>query len=625
MNKELFASSKQLLHRREVPFALCMILVVLLLLIPLTAFLLDFFLSLSLLSALVIFLLTLFVQTPRELASFPSMILFLTLFRLSLSIASTRMILAKGEAGEIIAAFGNITTGGNLFVGIIIFLLLTLVNFVVITKGASRIAEVAARFVLEALPGKQMALDADIASGAVSQEEGRKERAKLSEEAEFYGAMDGASKFVRGDAIALLVMVGVNLLGGLAIGVFQQGMPLASCLHAYARLTIGDALVAQLPALLISMSAAVIITKGGKESISKTVMRETASHPTALLLASLVLFCLAWIPGMPHLLLALLSIAGATAALFLGKKGPLHAQMPKEKLKEETALTPPIEVLLGKEMLEHAGVLFEALPKLRRRLAREVGFLIPPLHIADHLSLMGSSYVIKIKGVIASQGHKKSLRDLVDHIATTICQGAAQLLTRQEVARLIESAKGSDAVLVDELFPKKLSIGQLQRVLQNLLREKIAICDLLTILEAIASKLDEGGISDSDTLTEYVRQKIAAQFLEEKKALGALSAITLDPNVEKMLSASLKKTVQGMQLILRPATAQKIEGQLRALLKKAEDQKHKAVIVTSSEVRRHMRALIEKDFPALSVLSYEEAGVAEAMGSLGAVTSEVLI
>jgi flagellar biosynthesis protein FlhA len=603
---------KGLKNQSDTILSCALIGMLLLLIFPLNAFFLDAFLAINLLLSLITLFLTLSMTSAGEFSTFPSLLLFLTLFRLGLNIASTRLILSKGQGGSIITTFGEFVTAGNLLIGFVLFALLTIINFIVITKGAGRIAEVAARFTLEALPGKQMALDAELQGGALNALEAREERAKIAAESEFYGAMDGASKFVRGDAIAGIIITLVNLLGGLAIALTSQKSP-----SLYLNLAIGDGLVTQIPALMVSLSGALIVSRARSGSLAQAMLHELFGRKKVLLLAGIALLVFSLVPGMPKMVL--LTLLLPLFLYSLSKK-----REPKEpEPREENLLPPAIEVILGIKSLHLADHLLREVAPLREKMAKHLGINLPSIHIRDDLTLPPEVTLIKIKGVTAFSMEVKNVDDLICILHEKIIDSAHELISRQDVALMVEWVKKSDPVLVDELLPGKITLGELLKVLQNLLREGFPIRDFATILETIAAHMPKEGSFDPHIITELLRQKLIKQMLEgfvgREKGIGA---ITLDPKVELMLGASMKKTPYGTHLALRPATLEKMEKELEILLEKAKEDHLKMVVLTGTAIRGSLGRLLEKH--QTKVLSYEEVDSVE-VKFLGSITNEVLI
>lgn len=589
---------------------------VLLLIIPLPPLCLDALLCISIVLSVMVLLLTLYVENALEFSSFPSVLLFLTLFRLSLNIATTRMILTRSQAGDIIDTFGKFVIQGNEVVGLTLFLLLTLINFIVVTKGAGRIAEVTARFTLEALPGKQMAIDSELSAGLITHSQAKVERKKLKEETDFYGAMDGASKFVKGDAIAGLIIIAVNIVGGFAVGLLMKGFSLQKCWSTTARLTIGDGLVTQIPALLVSIGAAMMVSRASTGALGKTVPHQIFQKPQVLMITAAMLLVISFIPGMPIFLMlplsALLFFAG-----FFQRKNHVKQQESTQEKKELSFIASPIEVQLGYHVVLLAEPLKDRLKEIRDKVASHLGIHVPSVHITDHLDLAATGFAILIRGVKVASGRDAELSFLVLKLTEIIECHAHELINRQDVAQMLQAVKSYDSAVVDELYPKKLSLGQILKVLQQLLKEKVPIRDFVTILEILADHAT-GEKSDLEALTEEVRQglsgKISEEFFGKTKQAHV---ITIDPKVEKMLSASKGE--------LKPKTVERFAQKLIQLNEKGKRQGVKAVVMTTVSTRAQLKRLIEKQLPDLPVLSYKEIAADVKLSSLGEVSNEVLI
>src|SRR5689334_3571161 len=563
----------------ELVIPLALVAVVVIMVIPLPPLLIDLLLAVSISLALIILLVSMYAQQALEFSTFPSVLLVVTLFRLALNVASTRLILLHGNegssaAGHVIQAFGNFVVGGSYVVGFVVFLILVVINFAVITKGAGRIAEVAARFTLDAMPGKQLAIDADLNSGLITEKDARARRRAIEEEADFYGAMDGASKFVRGDAVAGLVITAINILGGFFIGVVQQGTDIETAAHTYTILTIGDGLVSQLPALLVSTAAGIVVTRATSGAdLGSEVTAQLLMSPRVLWIVTAILGGFAVLPGLPFL--PFIALAGATGGLAAAGRGAgtravggadagPPALVPKEEKPESLLALDLMELEVGFELVplvdpaagRPGGDLVERIRTLRRQLAQEMGFIVPPIHIRDNLQLKPSEYVIVLKGVEVARGeirggcslainpgtavatvpgvptrepafglealwiasHDRERAQLagytvvdaatvvITHLTEVIRRHAYELLGRQEVQQLLDAMAKSKPKVVEELVPQQLSVGGVQKVLQNLLREGISIRDLLTVLETLADHA--GRTKDGDVLTEYVRQAL---------------------------------------------------------------------------------------------------------------------
>ncbi|MEW6219230.1 MAG: flagellar biosynthesis protein FlhA [Thermodesulfobacteriota bacterium] len=686
------------LEPASLTMALLVVAILVVMIIPLPTLILDLLLSLSITVGLVILLMAMYNTQPLDFSTFPALLLVTTLFRLSLNIASTRLILLHGHegvgaVGQVISSFGNFVVGGNYAIGLIIFLILVLVNFIVITKGSSRIAEVAARFTLDAMPGKQMAIDADLNAGLIDESEAKARRTRISREADFYGSMDGASKFVRGEAVASLVIMAINVVGGLAIGIFSQGMAIADAAATYTLLTIGDGLVSQVPALIISTAAGIIVSRVASDtSMGKDFSRQFALQPQAMAVASGILFFFALIPGLPHLAFFCLAVAvGGLAYWAYQEKTRQGAAAVEEEQRRQAAAAPPpgapetIDALLPLDILDlevgygliplvdegQQGDLLDRIRSIRRQFATEMGIVVPAMHVRDNLQLRPDEYVVLLKGVEVARGEvmmgywlamdsgtaKRTIdgiptvepafklpalwiaedrRDeaqlagytVVDpstvvatHLTETIRSHADELLGRQEVQRLADNLAKTHPKVVEELVPGQLTLGGVQKVLQNLLRERVSVRDLLTIFETLADYAPM--TKDPDILTEYVRQKLARSIvhplLDES---GRLSVLTLGSPVEDLLREGIQKGEQGAYLAMDPSLAQKILDAIQAAADRVAEKGLVPVIVCSPVIRRHLRRLIERFLPQVAVLSHNEMLAQTRIQSLGTINVE---
>ena len=673
------SSLKSLIQRPQeylVGFGVVTVLAVMVM--PIPPFLLDLFLSFSITFALIILLVSVFMQGPLDFSVFPSLLLIITLIRLSLNVASTRIILLHGSegtgaAGQVIESFGSFVVGGNFVVGTVIFIILVMINFIVITKGSVRTSEVAARFTLDAIPGKQMSIDADLNAGLINENQARKRRQMLEQEADFYGSMDGAIRFVRGDAIAGILITVVNILGGFGIGVFQQDMEISEAAQVYTLLTIGDGLVSQLPALVVSTAAGLVVTRAATDkNLPNQLISQLLNQPYAFLIASAILFFFGIIPGLPHFPFFLMSIIAGTIGFNKFKDTSKKALIDSRK-KEEDAKAPtpervesilPLDIMeleVGYELIplvdaDSNGELLDRIKSVRRQFALEMGFIVPPLHIRDNLQLKSSEYGILIKGVEVSRGSIMTGRLLamnpgtiekeidgiqtteptfglpavwittsdkqkaqmagytvVDpstvittHIKETIKRHASELLGRQETQALIDKFKESNPKVIEELIPDVLSLGKVQKVLQNLLKEQISIRDLRTILEQLA---DYGPSSkDTDILTEYVRQAMARPITKQfQSADGSLSVMTLDRGVEELIQSSIQRTEVASFLALEPTVAEKLLVKLQEAVEAISPQiETSPVLLASPGIRHHLRKFVERFIPDLAVLSHSE-------------------
>jgi flagellar biosynthesis protein FlhA len=642
-----------------------------LMIIPLPSALLDVLLALNISAALVLLMVSLYLTNPLELSVFPSLLLIMTLFRLSLNIASTRLILGEAFAGDIIRSFGSFVVKGNYIVGFIIFLILIIIQFVVIVKGAGRIAEVAARFTLDAMPGKQMSIDADLNAGLLSEEEARSRRLQISREADFYGAMDGASKFVKGDAIAGLIITSINIVAGLIIGMVQLNMSLNQALQTYSLLTIGDGLVSQIPALLISTSAGIVVTRAASEAnLGSDLSQQLLAKPKALYIASGTLFLFGVTPGLPAIPFFILSAIIGSIGFAIRKEHELEeleeqqgeAELPPPSEEIESYLqVDPLELEIGYNLIslvdsDQGGDLFERITSMRKQLAIEMGIIVPPIRVRDNLQLTENEYSIKIRGNELAKGEllmghmlamnagnvdrpiegeettepafglpatwiREDQRQeaevagytvvepsaiLATHLMEVIRHQADKLLGRQEVQQLLNNLKKDYPAVVEELIPDQLSLGAIQKVLQNLLKEGIPIKDMVTVLETLA---DYSGITKNvEVLTEYVRyalsDTIAKLFKDEN---GKIHAITLDPKIEQTITTSLQKQKQASESMgLQPAVVQLIFKDLNRCLDEIQSLGYQPIIVCSPTIRAYFKKLIESHFPDVSVISFGE-------------------
>lgn len=648
---------------------------------PVPAPIMDLLLAFNITLSLLVLLLSLYIIKPLDFPIFPSLLLLTTLFRLSLNIASTRLILLHGHegagaAGKVIMSFGQFVVSGNFVVGGIVFGILVLINFVVITKGAGRIAEVAARFTLDAMPGKQMAIDADLNAGLIDDKEARQRRKEIAKESEFYGAMDGASKFVRGEAIAGLVIMAINVIGGLVIGIFQQDLQATAAAESYTLLTIGDGLVSQIPAIIISTAAGILVSRAASEaSMGSEFMRQFAVKPEALMITAGIVFSFGMIPGIPTLPFTVLSAgAGGLAWLAYREKIQSQALAIQEKAAQTAPELPPagtpeeVESLLTLDTLElevgygliplvdreRGGDLLERIRSIRRQFAQELGIIVPPLHVRDNLQLNPGEYVILIKGIEMAKGElmlghhlamdpgdaRREIEGIpttepafglpavwipetsqeeaqmagytvVDlsttvatHLAEVIRQNADELLGRQEVQRLLDTLAKNHPKAVEEAT-STLSLGVIQKVLQHLVRERISVRDLLTIIETLA---DYGPITrDPDILTEYVRQKLGRAIVKPLLSPDkTLAVLTIDPSLEEQIRQGVQQTEQGSFLALNPDMAQGIVKAVQKAVDQAMREGRPGIVLCSPSIRRHLRRLIERFVPNLTVLSHSE-------------------
>lgn len=663
--------------------------VIVVMIIPVPAIMMDVLLSFSITFSIVIMLISMYILKPLEFSVFPSVLLLSTLARLSLNVASTRLILLKGHegpdaAGKVIKAFGNFVVGGNYAVGLVVFVILVVINFVVITKGAGRIAEVAARFTLDAMPGKQMSIDADLNAGMIDEAEARRRRLQISHEAEFYGAMDGASKFVRGDAIAGIVITIINIIGGLVIGVLQHGMAIGSAAQNYTLLTIGDGLVAQIPALIVSTSAGLIVTRAASESnLGAEVSRQLLSHHKAIAISAVIIFLFGLIPGLPHFAFITFSIitGGVAWAAYRMKQLPFEetgtalmertASVPKGKAVQEgkgeahtegfDGVTPLdiMELHIGYNLIplvdpQQKGELVDRIKSVRHQFAADMGIIVPAIHIRDSMQIGPNKYTILIKGTDVAEGELMTDRFLalnpeglnkgiqgiptkepsfglpaiwitqqdkekaeltgftvvdpstviVTHLTEVIRMHAHEITGRQEVQSLLDGFARKYPRVVEELIPNLLPLGGVVRVLQNLLRERIPVRDLLTILETLA---DYAVVTkDTDVLTEYVRSSLSRTITRQYQSGNSLPVITIEPSLEEKIGSSVRQTSNGMQLSLEPRMAQVFINQLKSLIEASTRKGIYPVVLTSPSIRMPLRKFLERFIPNIIILSSNE-------------------
>ncbi|CBZ04545.1 flagellar biosynthesis protein FlhA [Clostridium botulinum] len=648
--------------------------IVLMIIIPLPSAILDVLLAFNITLSVVIILITMFTTEVLQFSSFPTLLLITTLFRLGLNISSTRLILRDAYAGKIIETFGSLVTGGNYVIGIIIFLIIVIIQFVVITSGASRVSEVSARFTLDAMPGKQMSIDADLNAGLIDEQGAKEKRQNLQKEADFYGSMDGASKFVKGDAVAGLIITFINIIAGIIIGVVMLKMDIATAAQTYIRLTIGDGLVGQIPALLISTASGILVTRSGSdENLGTVLSKQLTGFPKVLAIASVVLLFLAMIPGLPHLAFLILAIANAVAAYLLFKEAKEQVIIQEEaqqmEITEIESKEPenvmnlvsvePMEVEIGYGLIPLAdesagGDLLQRITSVRRQCAIEMGVVVQPIRIRDNLQLKTNEYIIKIRGTTITKGElmpnmllcmdptgeveipgikgiepafglpavwiNKDQREeaelkgltvvdpttvMVTHLTEIIKNHSYELLGRQEVKLILDSMKEKYSAVTEELIPDLMTIGEIQKILQNLLKERVSIKDMVTILESLAD--NSRNTKDIEVLTEYVRFSLARSIcnplIDEN---GALTVITLDTSIEQTINNNIQKSMQGSFPALDPDTTSNILNGLKQKLDEVYFYNNQAVVLVSPNIRPAFRRLIEMVFPAVNVLSLNE-------------------
>ena len=658
------------------------------LIIPIPSVVLDIALAINMSIAFAVLFNTMFAKEVLDMSFFPTLLLFTTLFRISLNVSSTRLILATGSPGNVVETFGSFVGGGDLVMGTIVFIILILIQFMVINKGSERVAEVTARFTLDAMPGKQMAIDADLNTGAITDEQAKEARAKIQQESSFFGSMDGAVKYVKGDATAGLIITFVNIIGGIAMGMLRQGLDFNAAIQKYSILTIGDGLVSQIPSLLISLSTGILVTKGSKEAdFGNVLVKQLFGMPKAMyFVGGVICFLGVATPLNAILFLALgltFIISGRMVANSIEVSKVESAVETEEEAAEEVRKPENVVSLLNVDPIElefgygiipladvnQGGDLLDRVVMIRRQVALELGTVVPIIRLRDNIQLNPNQYIIKIKGIQVSEGEilfdhymamnpgfveeeisgiptfepsfhlpaiwiTESAREraeslgytvvdppsiIATHLTEVIRQHIAELLTRQDVQNLVNNIKETNTALVDELTPKLLGLGEIQKVLQNLLQEGISIRDLLTIFETLA---DHAVVTrDTDVLTEYVRQRlkraISAKYFAPNEAT---SVVTLDPAIEQEIMNSVKQTEQGAYLTLDPNRTKSIMNSVGSEIGKLESLGKNPIIITSPIVRMYFKKLTEDYYPDLIVISYNEIDSNVELQSVGMVT-----
>ena len=664
-------------------FVLFVIFIVIAIIIPLPSWLMDFMILLNISLSLIILVMTMFIKEALEFSVFPTVLLLTTVLRLSLNVSTTRGILSRGYAGEVISAFGNFVMGGDAIVGFLIFIIIVLVNFIVITKGSERVSEVAARFTLDAMPGKQMAIDADLNAGIINEEQAKKRRSNIQREADFYGSMDGATKFVKGDAIMSIVTTLVNLIGGVIIGMVRGGGDFNTILNTYSLATVGDGLCSQIPALLISVATGMIVTRAASEdSLINDLKSQFTAQPFVLMIAGIVMVVMMVIPGFPTVVCLILGVLLILAAFLLNrnkkKMAELElAQRTKAEEKEMEKLpadndyyrdidnvfkllnVEPIEMEFGYSLLrlvdeKSGGNFIERVVIFRKQFALDMGMVIPSVRMTDNPEINPNMYIIKIKGEEVARGEilvdhylaldsgdvtqqiegidtvepafglpakwisedKKIMADvagytLIDPVSVMITHWseimkryAHELLSRQDVSTMLDNVKKTNPIVVDDIIPKVISVGYLQKILANLLKEGIPIRDLETILETIGDHSNV--LKDTDIITEYVRQSLKRTITHRFAEANSLRVITLDTQIEDLIVSSVKKSDQGSYLAMPPDMIQRIVTASNREIDKIKDVIPTVIVLTSPVVRIYYKKLTEQFIPNITVLSYSE-------------------
>jgi flagellar biosynthesis protein FlhA len=680
---------KKLSKYTDMMAAVFVVIVIVMMIVPLPPVIIDLLIAANISMALAIVIMTLYVPRALDFSVFPSLLLLTTLLRLAINVSVTRLILLHGDAGHMVKAFGDFVVGGNVVVGLIIFLVLVVIQFVVVTNGAGRVAEVAARFTLDAMPGKQMAIDADLNAGQITEEEARRRRQDVAREADFYGSMDGASKFVKGDAIAAIVITLINLLGGIIVGVAQQGMPFGEAANTFSLLTVGDGLAAQIPALLISVATGIMVTRSADagEDLGTDIAGQFGAQGKAVQMSGAVVAMFAVVPGLPKIPFL---IVGGTL-FFLGRQLGQNAEAAATAAEEEANVIAPVpqpsstdqaraalaidplELVVGFGLVplvdqQAGGTLVTRVSNVRRQIASELGTVIPPVRIHDEVGLRSHEYALRVRGAEVARGqvlagHQLALDPgdavgqlngvptmepafglpaiwigdeaqseaealgytvvdtesvIVTHLTEVIRRHVADLLTRQDTKQLLDGLKEINAAVVDEVVPDLVSVGEIQRVLQALLREGVSIRDLGAIVEAIG---DRARVTrDPNLLAEYARQTlgraIVGPHLDEE---SRLRAIALDPAIEQEVADSITATADGEYLAMEPSRAQALVHALQQQSEQPLPGGPRPVLLCSSRIRRHLRRLVEQTVPQLPVCAYTEVAPGVTVETVGVV------
>ncbi|MCR4649133.1 MAG: flagellar biosynthesis protein FlhA [Lachnospiraceae bacterium] len=677
------------MKRADIAVAAYILAAFIMLIVPIPNWLLDILLAVNISTGFIILFSTMFAKEVLDMSFYPTILLFTTIFRIALNVSSTRLILTTGNPGNVVTTFGSFVGSGNLIVGVVIFIILIIIQFVVINKGSERVAEVTARFTLDAMPGKQMAIDADLNTGAITDEEAKVRREKIQQEASFFGSMDGAVKYVKGDATAGIIITGVNVVGGIALGVMMQGMEFNDALNKYVILTIGDGLVSQIPSLLISLSTGILVTKGSKEAdFGPVILKQLFGVPKVMYFVGAIIMALGILTPLNFFLFvafgALFLIAGRIIANSLDVKN-VEKEVDKDEVAAAETRQPenvnsllqvdPIELEFGYGIIPLADVnqggdLLDRVVMIRRQIALELGTVVPIIRLRDNIQLNPNQYIIKIKGIQVSEGEilfdhymamnpgfvteevtgiptfepsfhlpalwiTESQREraeaagytvvdppsiIATHLTEIIRHYISELLTRQDVAKLVDNLKETNPALIDELTPKLLGLGDIQKVLQNLLKEGISIRDLLTIFESLADHAQT--TRDTDILTEYVRQSlkraISGKYFMPNETT---SVVTLDPKLEQEMMSNIKQTENGSYIAMDPEKVKKIMNNVEAEVGKLEQLGKAPILLTSPIVRMYFKKLSEDYFADLIVISYNEIESNVELQSVGMVSA----
>lgn len=682
---------KDLLKHNDVLLAVGIVFVVTMMVIPLSPLVLDVFLTLNIALSVTILLVTLYTQEPLQYSTFPTILLFATLFRLGLNVSTTRLILLNGEAGQVVHAFGNFVIGGNYVVGMLIFIILIIINFIVITNGAGRVSEVAARFTLDAMPGKQLSIDADLNAGMIDEKEAKRRRQNIQREADFYGTMDGASKFVKGDAIAAIIITVINIVGGLIIGVMQMGMPLEQAAATFTTLSVGDGLVSQLPALIISAATGILVTRvnDSEVSLGDEIGGQMFQNPKVMAIMGSLMLLMGMIPGLPNLPFLTVGALAVGGSFLLVKNTREKAEMKllednkaktvqKKKTTTENVLdllqVETMELEIGYRLVplieaEAGGDLLERIAQIRKQIALELGFVLPSIRVRDNLQLPPNQYNIKLRGVTIDQGEvmadlwlaMSTDPDIIEpiqgietkepafglpalwieadekeqaemngytvvsasavvstHLTEFIKKNSADILGRADVQNLLTNVKKSNESLVTDLVPDTLTEAEIQIILQNLLREKVSIRDMVTILESLGYHCRVN--KDPDYLTEQVRMALSRSICKQHQNpdTGELPVLTLDPTVEEQMAQGL--TQDGQTLALGPVFTQKLFAALNQEVERVIGAHGvQPVLLCNARLRLPFRRMIERMLPQIAVLSYNEIGPSVKATAVGSV------
>ena len=677
------------MKKADIGVALYLLTAIIMFIITVPPGILDVLLAFNIAIALLILFRCMFTREVLDMSFFPTILLFTTIFRIALNVSSTKLILGTGDPGNVVATFGEFVGGGDLIIGIIIFIILIMIQFMVINKGSERVAEVTARFTLDAMPGKQMAIDADLNTGAITDEEAKRRREKIQQESSFFGSMDGAVKYVKGDALAGLLITVVNIVGGIAMGVLRQGMDVGAAVDKYTILTIGDGLVSQIPSLLISLSTGILVTKGSKDAdFGNVLMNQLFGLPKVMYLVGITLATLGLITPLNNIVfvgIGMLFVISARMMESTIETAKIESEADMDEIEAEEIRQPenvnsllqvdPIELEFGYGIIPLADVnqggdLLDRVVMIRRQVALELGMVVPIIRLRDNIQLNPNQYIIKIKGIQVSEGeilfdHYMAMNPgfveeeitgiptfepsfhlpaiwitegqreraeslgytvvdppsiIATHLTEVIRQHVSELLTRQDVQNLINNLKDTNPVLVDELIPKVLGLGEVQKVLQNLLKEGISIRDLLTIFETLADYASTS--RDTDILTEYVRQNlkraISSKFFSPRETT---SVVTLDPALEQEIMKSVKQTEQGAYLSLDPETSRSIIKSVETEIKKLENMGKTPIVITSPIVRIYFKRLTEEYYRDLIIISYNEIANDVELQSVGMITA----